>query len=199
MFIRFACLRAFLPPCSASKRRPPLPLPFAPLYMHTRAIPHIRKGGQGIKSASVGGVSPPRSILIHAIGKITFIQARGGWDGAKRPLKIFGKTLDIGSNWVYTGGRKRRKGWLRGSEVVTAQCPFFICRGKHTTSLKTVGVAEPKCVKSARATEACHPVELFREQDSGHQINLHKRIRCLWLEASDRQIVGNTQGQRCGC
>ena len=29
--------------------------------------------------------------------------------GAKRPLKFFVKTLDIGSNWVYTGGRKRRK------------------------------------------------------------------------------------------
>lgn len=135
---------------------------------------------------------------------------------AKSLLNFLKKMLDIVSNWVYTWFRKRRKGWSRGSEVaieqvlrivntayiedicvfVTAQCPFFICRGKHTTSLKTVGVAEPKCVKSARATEACHPVELFREQDSGHQINLHKRIRCLWLEASDRQIVSNTRGQR---
>lgn len=29
--------------------------------------------------------------------------------GAKSSLKILRKTLDIGSNWVYTGCRKRRK------------------------------------------------------------------------------------------
>ena len=84
-------------------------------------------------------------------------------------------------------------------ETVTYTVSFLYMPRQTYDLVKTVGVAEPKCVKSARATEACHPVELFREQDSGHQINLHKRIRCLWLEASDRQIVGNTQGQRCGC
>lgn len=32
-----------------------LPLPLLPLYMHTRAIPYMCKGGQGIESASAGG------------------------------------------------------------------------------------------------------------------------------------------------
>lgn len=75
--------------------------------------------------------------------------------GAKSPLKNFlEKMLDIGSNWVYTGCRKRRKSlphelgvninlvlcivntmyiesvaYVFGGE----QCSFFICGSKHTT------------------------------------------------------------------
>lgn len=61
--------RSFLPPCSASKRRPPLPSPFAPLYMHARAIPYIRKGDRVLKVPRRGGVSPPRTILINSYSK----------------------------------------------------------------------------------------------------------------------------------
>lgn len=87
MFIRFACLRSFLPTCSALQCRLRLPLPFAPLYMYARAIPHIRKGEQGIESASVGGVSLHRTILINSYSKTQTIHLpveRAGIRGQRR-------------------------------------------------------------------------------------------------------------------
>lgn len=49
----FATLGGFILPSAAAAL--PLLLPLPPLYMHTRAIPYMCKGGQGIESASAGG------------------------------------------------------------------------------------------------------------------------------------------------
>lgn len=146
-----------------------LPFAFAvavcALYTYARAIPYIRthRGGeQGIECVSAGGVSLPRTILKRVHSKTLVIQAAGAeLGGAGRlagaemsPKNFLVKTLDIGSNWVYTGCRKRRKSlphelgvninlvlcivntmyiesvaYVFGGE----QCSFFIRWGKHTT------------------------------------------------------------------
>lgn len=43
--------------------------------MHTRAIPHIRKGDRVLKMPRWGGVSLHRTILIHRYSKTTYIPA----------------------------------------------------------------------------------------------------------------------------
>ena len=80
--MRLVGLRSFLPPCRVSKRRPPCPLPFAPLYMHTRAIPYIRKGGQGIESASAGGgVTSTYNSNKNVVVKLCLYRRQGGIRG----------------------------------------------------------------------------------------------------------------------
>ena len=56
-------------PAAALPPLPPGAAAVACLHMRARAIPHIRKGGQGIESASAGGESPLRAILINGYSK----------------------------------------------------------------------------------------------------------------------------------
>lgn len=156
-----------------------LALVFAPLVERQNAVRRVRRrlhrcictrarfliyarGSRVLWLPRWGGVSLPRPILKRVYSKTLVIQAagaelggRGGANGGKKsPKNFLRKTLDIGSNWVYTGCRKRRKSlphelgvninlvlcivntmyiesvaYVFGGE----QCSFFICGSKHTT------------------------------------------------------------------
>ena len=62
VFVRLACLRAFLPPCSALQCRPPLRLPFALpavacLHMRARDSSYTQGGTGYLKCLGGGGVT----------------------------------------------------------------------------------------------------------------------------------------------
>ena len=105
----------------------------AVVYAHALDSLYVQ-GGQGIESASVGGgvtstSNSNKNVVVNlllyrrdfgsmnlciyvsayqAVGAGIRGQRWGEWV-QKAPKNFLVKTLDIGSNWVYTGCRKRRK------------------------------------------------------------------------------------------
>lgn len=111
----FATLCGFILPSAAAAAL--LPAAAACLHMRARDSLYTQGGSRVLWLPRWGGVSLPRPILKRVYSKTLVIQAagaelggRGGANGGKKsPKNFLRKTLDIGSNWVYTGCRKRRK------------------------------------------------------------------------------------------
>ena len=108
----------------------------AVIYVRARDSIYTQ-GGQGILSASAGGgVTSTYNSNKNVVVKLCLYRRQGGirgrWAAGRRektPKNFLEKTLDIGSNWVYTGCRKRRKGEKRTlgvDKTDTRYCKYYV-------------------------------------------------------------------------